>query len=317
MTSPEESNRGLVLVVDDDADIARFVALNLRLEGFEVVTAGDGYQALAHLARRRPDMVLLDVMMPMVDGVELTRQLRSDPMTASLPIILLTAKNLSADKIVGLTTGADDYIVKPFDTQELVARVHSVLRRHREIRELSPLTGLPGNARITREVTGWMRQGNEFALCYVDANHFKSVNDAYGFVRGDDFISTLASSLHRGVVGAGPPLAFLGHVGGDDFIILCVPEQVQAITQRAIMDFEERALSLYDERDRERGYVEVTDRQGNPVRAGFVTLSIGVAISSHRVFTDPREVVEVATEMKSVAKKHSGSFVAIDRRQTL
>jgi len=141
-----------VLVVDDDVDIARFIEVNLKLEGFDVLLAHDGEEALGIIAEGLPDLALLDVMMPRIDGVELCRRLRSDPLTASLPIIMLTAKSLSADKVVGLTAGADDYIIKPFDTLELVARVRSTLRRNAEMRAVSPLTGLPGNHRINEEI---------------------------------------------------------------------------------------------------------------------------------------------------------------------
>lgn len=128
-----------VLVVDDDVDIARFIEINLRLEGFDVRVANDGDEALRDIHDCVPDIVLLDVMMPKVDGVEVCRRLRADPLTANLPVIMLTAKSLSADKVVGLTAGADDYIIKPFDTLELVARVRSTLRRNAEMRAVSPL----------------------------------------------------------------------------------------------------------------------------------------------------------------------------------
>ena len=144
------------------------------------------------IEKRRPDLAVVDLMMPRVDGVELTRRLRADPMTAALPIIMLTARGLTVDKVVGLTAGADDYLVKPFDTAELIARVGSTLRRNREYREVSPLTGLPGNTRIGREITDRVRSGADYAVGYIDIDRFKSVNDVYGFVRGDEFISALA-----------------------------------------------------------------------------------------------------------------------------
>ena len=143
-------------------------------------------------------------MMPRIDGLELTRRLRANPMTAALPIIMLTAKGMTVDKVIGLTAGADDYMVKPFDTSELVARVESTLRRNQEYREVSPLTGLPGNTRILREITDRVRSGADYAVCYVDIDRFKSVNDVYGFGRGDEFIGALARSLHRAVVAVGP-----------------------------------------------------------------------------------------------------------------
>lgn len=306
----------LILVVDDDEDIARFVGVNLRLHGFDVAYARDGQQALEMIEQRRPDLAIVDLMMPRIDGVELTRRLRADPMTAALPVIMLTARGLTVDKVVGLTAGADDYIVKPFDTAELVARVMSTLRRNKEFREVSPLTGLPGNSRIRREIAERVRSGADYAVGYIDIDRFKSVNDRYGFVRGDEFINALARSLHRAVLSVGPPPAFLGHVGGDDFVIVCTPEQVRPLTEQAVVDFEKAADELYDPEDAARGYVELRDRRGNVRKAALVTLSIGVCLSvAERRFTDPLEAIAVASEMKAVAKSQPGSYVAIDRRR--
>jgi diguanylate cyclase (GGDEF)-like protein len=317
MTAIPDTPSELVLIVDADTELAEYLAGQLRVSGFDTSIARDGYQALAQISRRRPDLVLMEVDLPLIDGLELTRQLRGDPMTASLPVIMLSFRSLSADLIAGLTVGADDYIIKPFDAAEVVARVRSALRRHREIREISPLTGLPGNARILGEIAEWVRMGESFALGYIDIDHFKSVNDAYGFVRGDEFIQSLAGSLHRAVLAAGPPHAFIGHVGGDDFIFMSDLLLVAPITRHAIAEFETRAAALCDDKDAEQGYIESTDRQGNPTRARLPTLSIGVALSGQRHFSDPREVVAVATEMKSVAKSHPGSYVAYDRRHDI
>ncbi|MGH8793504.1 MAG: GGDEF domain-containing response regulator [Stackebrandtia sp.] len=317
MSGQPETPSELVLVVDSDAELAEYLSGQLRENGFDSAMARDGYQALAQISRRRPDLVLMEVDLPLIDGLELTRHLRGDPITASLPVIMLSHRGLSADRIAGLTIGADDYIVKPFDAAEVVARVRSALRRHREIREVSPLTGLPGNARILAEIADWVRTGEPFALGYIDIDHFKSVNDAYGFVRGDEFIQSLAGSLHRAVLAAGPPHAFIGHVGGDDFIFMSDLLLVAPITRHAIAEFETRAADLCDREDAENGYIETTDRQGKAIRARLPTLSIGVALSGQRHFSDPREVVAVATEMKSVAKSHPGSYVAYDRRRDI
>jgi diguanylate cyclase (GGDEF)-like protein len=305
---------GLVLVVDDDEGITRFIEMNLSFEGFAVAVAHDGLDARAQIARRRPDLVLLDVMMPRLDGVELCRQLRADPLTASMPVIMLAAKGRSADKVAGLSAGADDYIVKPFDTLELVARVRATLRRNREVRGMSPLTGLPGNARILSAIGERVGGDGDFAVCYVDVDNFKSVNDAYGFVRGDDMITAMAQSLDAACAAAGSPAPFLGHVGGDDFVVICTPDQVGALTDQAIARFEAAARGVYDPVDVERGFLELANRQGEVQRFDLVTVSIGVASSTQRTFTDPREVVAVATEMKQVAKSSPGSVVAVDRR---
>jgi diguanylate cyclase (GGDEF)-like protein len=256
-------------------------------------------------------------MMPEIDGLELTKRLRAHPVFTAMPIILLTARGMTADKVVGLTTGADDYVVKPFDTLELIARIRTTLRRNQEYREISPLTALPGNSRIMREITDRIRTGADYAVCHVDIDRFKSVNDAYGFARGDEFIVALARSLQRALVDVGVPAAFLGHVGGDDFLVVCEPPQVRPLTERAVVDFEAAADRLYDKVDADRGYLEMVKRNGEVIQVNLVTLSIGVVQSTAvRRYADPREVISIASEMKTVAKGHNGSYVAIDRRGT-
>ena len=143
-----------LLVADDDPFIARLLEIELRAAGYDVRVASDGVEAFDLAQERSPDLVLADVMMPNMDGFELTRRLRQDPRTATVSIIMLTARGLSADKLEGFAIGADDYIVKPFDTPELLARIRGVLRRAKEMRAQSPLTGLPGNVRIEEEIDG-------------------------------------------------------------------------------------------------------------------------------------------------------------------
>src|SRR3954463_1912061 len=264
-----------VLVVDDDVDIARFIEVNLRLEGFDVLVAHDGIEALEVIAKELPDLALLDVMMPRLDGVELCRRLRSDPLTASLPVIMLTAKSLSVDKVVGLTAGADDYIIKPFDTLELIARVRSTLRRNAEMRAVSPLTGLPGNHRINEEIASRATGTEHFAVCHVDLDNFKAFNDRYGWLRGDDVITLLASALKAAAAEVGLPQPFVGHVGGDDFVVICAPDQVDTLTSRSLEIFDGDISRLYDADDVAAGYLSIVDRQGNARRYPLVSVSIG------------------------------------------
>jgi diguanylate cyclase (GGDEF)-like protein len=304
---------GRVLVADDDRDIARFVELNLTLEGFEVQVVHDGQAALEAALADPPDLVLLDVMMPYLDGVEVLRRLRASVATAATPVVLLTAKAMSADKVVGLTAGADDYIVKPFDTLELVARVHTTLRRTAEVRAASPLTGLPGNSRIDLEVAARADSGAPYAVCHVDLDEFKSFNDAYGFLRGDRLLLALSGCLQAAAAQVGEPPVFFGHVGGDDFIVVCTPSQAEPLGQCLTVTWDREVRSHYDRTDLERGWLEVTDRRMELRRHPIVSVSVGVAWSVG-TGRDRRAVVRAAAEMKSVAKRQPGSFVAVDRR---
>jgi diguanylate cyclase (GGDEF)-like protein len=303
-----------ILVVDDDPDIARFVEVNLRSVGYDVLVAGDGEEALKRADENRPDLVLLDVMMPRVDGFEVAQRLRRNPRTANTSIIMLTAKALSSDKVLGLTSGADDYIIKPFDPIELLARVKTTLRRAREMRNLSPLTGLPGNIRIQDEIQRKVEDETPFAVLYCDLDNFKAYNDHYGFVKGDRVIQATARALQEAVEEFAKADGFLGHVGGDDFVVVVPPDVAETAAAWICQRFDQEVGSFYDREDRERGYVEVEDRQGKLQRFGLIAISTGVATTSRRKFSHYGEAVDVATEMKQFAKRQHGSSYAIDRR---
>jgi diguanylate cyclase (GGDEF)-like protein len=303
-----------VLVVDDDPDVARFVEVNLRSAGYEVTVASDGEECLRKAVELRPDLILLDVMMPRLDGFEVAQRLRRDPRTSSSSIIMLTAKALSSDKVLGLSSGADDYIIKPFDPVELLARVKGTLRRAREMRALSPLTGLPGNIRVQEEIRRRVGEGEPFALLYADLDHFKAYNDHYGFVRGDRAIQALARVVLEAVHDVVGPAGFVGHVGGDDFVMVVDPDRAEPLARELCRRFDEVAPSLYDPVDVERGTIQVRDRQGNLQSYPLLTLSVGVATTEVRRFSHYGEAVAVATEMKQFAKRQPGSSYAVDRR---
>jgi diguanylate cyclase (GGDEF)-like protein len=304
-----------ILVVDDDPDIARFVEVNLRSAGYDVTVATDGEEALRRAHEIHPDLVLLDVMMPRIDGFEVAQRLRRDPRSANTSIIMLTAKALSSDKVLGLTAGADDYIIKPFDPIELLARVKGVLRRKKEMLNLSPLTGLPGNIRIQDEIRRMVDDGRPFAMVYSDLDHFKSYNDHYGFVRGDRLIQATARLVQEAVTTLAGAEGFVGHVGGDDFVAVVPPAVAEDVSRAICERFDREIETFYDRDDLERGYVEVKDRRRNLRRFPLVSVSIGVATTDIRRFSPPGEVVDVANEMKQFAKQRDGSSYAVDRRE--
>jgi diguanylate cyclase (GGDEF)-like protein len=303
-----------ILVVDDDPDIARFVEVNLRSAGYEVAVAADGEEALDRAQDMRPDLVLLDVMMPRIDGFEVAQRLRRNPQTANTSIIMLTAKALSTDKVLGLTAGADDYIIKPFDPIELLARVKGTLRRAKEMRNLSPLTGLPGNIRIQEEIERMVRDDQPFAVLYCDLDNFKAYNDQKGFVRGDRLIQATARIIQDSVVEGSGADGFVGHVGGDDFVAVVDPAGAEVVAKRICERFDEARGEFYEADDLERGFVRIEDRKGVLQDIPLVAISVGIASTSKRHFAHYGEAVAVATEMKSYAKREQGSSYAVDRR---
>jgi PleD family two-component response regulator len=312
----QDARRERILIIDDDVDICRYVQVQLQLDGYEVQVAHSGDNGLDQAIYWQPDLVLLDVMMPGMDGTDVCRRLRADPRTIGTAVIFLTAKTQSADKIAGLSAGADDYIAKPFESAELTARVRSALRRNKQMRDVSPLTGLPGNASIHSELERRISDiDTPFAVCWCDLDNFKAFNDHYGFLRGDDAIKWTAVLLSSTVESHHWPHNMVGHIGGDDFVLICDPFQVEAICKEAVHDFDEGIGALYDPEDREAGYIDVPDRRGDMHRYPIMSLSIGVASSVLRVFRSRIEASEAASEMKSFAKAQPGSAFQIDRRR--
>ncbi len=304
-----------LLVVDDDPFIARLLEIELRAAGYDVRVASDGVQAFDPAQERRPDLVLADVMMPNMDGFELTRRLRQDPRTATVSVIMLTARGLSADKLEGFAIGADDYIVKPFDTPELLARIRGVLRRAKEMRAQSPLTGLPGNVRIEEEIEGRVERGQAFALLYADLDHFKAYNDHYGFMRGDQVIQSTAPLIEEVAREITAGDAFVGHVGGDDFVLVS--------RRRRPPTRPRRSWSASTRRCRRSTIPTTASAATSRSRTVAASCSGSRCCPSRSAWPAPRsglahyaEAVAVATEMKAYTKATAGSSWAIDRRTT-
>lgn len=303
-----------ILVADDDPDILRLIEVTLVGEGYDLATAPDGEQALSVAQEDPPDLAILDVTMPKVDGFELCRRLRQSPRTSNVSIIMLTAKSQSVDKVMGLAAGADDYVLKPFDPLELIARVKTTLRRAREMRALNPLSGLPGNVAITEELQRRIASDLPFALMHVDLDNFKAFNDHYGFVRGDVAIKMTARVLQEALLEHDPATGFAGHVGGDDFAAICDPEIAEELAKEIIARFDEQVDDLYDAEDAQRGAIVIADRKGEMQEFPIMSISIGIATNVRRRIGSHLEASEIAGELKRLCKLDLKSAYAVDRR---
>jgi len=298
-----------VLVVDDEDAVRDFVRVILDLAGFETSVASNGKEALEMSFQHPPDLVVLDVMMSDMSGYEVAEQLRRNSSTAGTTIIMVTAKTMTADVIQGLKAGADDYVKKPFDPEELVTRAHAALTRTRSMRDRNPLTGLPGNAAIVTELANATTSGERFSFLYFDIDNFKAFNDHYGFLRGDQ-----ALLMAGRVISDYAKPAFVGHIGGDDFAVIATEAEAEALAEKIIDKFDSQAWRLYDPSDLAKGYIAVQDRRGEERNFPVMTLSVGIATTRWRRFEAAAEVIEIASEMKSLAKKQTKSSWALDRR---
>jgi len=310
-----DTRRDRALIVEDDPAVLEVLRGILAVDGFEVRVCPAGGDAVRHALEWHPDVVLLDVMMPGADGISVCRRLRHDFGTGSMCIVMVTARVSLDDKLIGLRAGADDYVTKPFDPEELLGRVRAAIRRCRDRTSLNPLTELPGNLQIHQAITGALLWEEPFALLHVDIDSFKAFNDHYNMLRGDEAIRLLATCVLEVIKSSGAERAFVGHVGGDDYAIVIEAQAAENVARRIIRLWDERVTALYDIADLERGFIRVRDRQMRTTRFPVMTLSIGIASSEQRRFASHLEAADIAAEMKQVAKRDPSSTYAIDRRQ--
>lgn len=304
-----------ILIADDEPDIRDVLKIILSEENYTILEARDGEEALKIIKSKPLDLILLDYKMPKMDGREVCRRVKSDLLLRHLPIIMVTGKSEVADKVDGLDAGADDYITKPFEPAELLARIRMVLRRTERDLEANPLTKLPGNVSILTELSRRLEIKKPFAVAYADLNKFKSYNDTYGFEHGDEVIRETARILIRAVQEEGNPNDFIGHIGGDDFVVITTPDRADKICQKIIEKFNSAAPSFYSEEDRKRGYIVVIDRKGEKQNFPLLSISIGLVTNEKRRIAHVAQIGEIGAELKNYAKRLEGSNYVKDQRQ--
>ena len=306
--------RERILVVDDEADIRDVLRITLEAEGYEVYEAINGENAIAQVQKTSPQMILLDFKMPRMEGIEVCHFLKKDILLQHLPIIMLTSKGEITDKVHGIDAGADDYMVKPFDPIELLARVKMILRRTARTLDANPLTKLPGNVSILEELQARLDKGQPMAVCYVDLDQFKAFNDTYGFERGDELIKAAARILLATLQELGTRGDFLGHIGGDDFVLVTQPSVVDWICRKIVTEFKKTAPDFYNETDRKRGYIQAVDRDGKPRQFPLMTISIAVVTNEQRPLKRVAEIAQIGAELKEWVKKQEKTRWVKDRR---
>jgi diguanylate cyclase (GGDEF)-like protein len=307
-------SRARILVIDDDPLMRRIVTQSLDRKVYDLHEADSGESGIELALELRPEIILLDVMMPEMDGFEVIRRLRTHPMTQSVPIVLLTALGEMNEKIHGMQLGADDYITKPFDPRELRARVQAHLKRSEHYLESSPLTSLPGNNAIQRIITARLATAEPLAVIYFDLSNFKSFNDKYGWLAGDEVIKKLGDIIVHILMAYGDKEDFVGHVGGDDFILITRPACSEMIAREVLRNFDEQIVNCYNAEDRARGYIESADRQGELRRIPLMTIAAAIVTNEHRQLYHPLQIAQIAAEVKHYLKTLPGSNYGYDRR---
>ncbi len=286
-----------ILVVEDDFDISNMLRIYFGGQGYDVDVAGRGEDAMDKTRQGLPHLIVLDIMLPDIDGYEVCRRLRTSTRTSHIPIIFLTQKDERSDKLQGLELGADDYITKPFDIEELKLRVQNAISRAERESLTDPRSGLPAGRLIEEQLRSIIRKDG-WSFMDVRINHYEAFKEVYGFVAADDVLRFTTMLLGEVIDEHGTTEDFIGHPGGNNFVIISSAEKSDAVQQTFRARFAEQVLSHYNFMDREQGFITTTTDNGEQQKNPLMTISVGKVAPAEHGFADIREITELAAEAR-------------------
>jgi PleD family two-component response regulator len=293
-------SKARLLVVEDDFDIANMLQIFFTGLDYEVDIAPRGSEALQKTRQNMPHLIVLDIMLPDIDGYEVCRTLRTNARTSHIPVIFLTQKDERSDKLQGLELGADDYITKPFDIEELRLRVQNAIARAERESLTDPRSGLPSGRLIEDQLRRIIRE-RDWVFLDIRINHFDAFNEVYGFVAGDDVLRLTAMTLNELVDTYGTQEDFIGHAGSDNFVVITSPESAAVIQEQFKERFSEEVLTHYNFIDREQGYIKVTGDKEAVEKIPLMNIGIGAVSPDQYQFADIREITELAAEARRLS----------------
>ena len=296
----------LVIAEDDDA-VAHLVAASLGDAGFLCLRARDGEQAMNLVRSELPDALVLDVMMPKMDGIQVAQRVKGDVLLSRVPILMLTSLAGVENRVEGLEAGADDYLSKPFDLRELAARVKALIRQSRRERDRNPTTNLPGSQAIEDEVENLLVAKERFTLLYIDIENFRTYADVYGYRKADEVVAHTGRLILQRCRAIADPPPFVGHLGGDDFMVICRGTQVETLREEIDEAFRASIPQLYTEEDIERGYITLSDESGELRRAQIMSASVATLVVEADEYKSTEDLAKVVTRVKHESRKHTGS----------
>jgi len=286
-----------LLVVEDDVDIGNMLKIYFSGMEFDVDVAVRGKDALEKTKQVLPQLIVLDIMLPDIDGYEVCKTLRTNMRTSHIPVIFLTQKDERSDKLQGLELGADDYITKPFDIEELKLRVQGAIKRAERESLTDPRSGRPAGRLIEDQLRRIIRVKG-WSLLDTGINHFEPFKNVYGFVAGDDVIRFTSMLIGEVVDEIGTTSDFIGHAGGDNFIIITTEEKAELIKARLKERFDNEVLTHYNFMDRQQGFIQTPSSGDTIVKAPFMTMAVGIVSPNQHSFADIREITELSAEAR-------------------
>jgi len=320
-----KSGKKRLLLADADL-LSVATTIGALKDDYHVVTAKNAAELFKQLQNNQIDMVILETRLPDMDGFEICRQLKENPVTAPLPVVFLTNLDKTAAEERGFAVGAVEYILKPFYAPTVKARIKNQLKLSSAIAELqklnqlaldaNPNTGLPGNTSILNELKRLVDTAADAAVVYADLDNFKAYNDKYGFAQGDEVIVFTANVIRVSLQSNHCEDAFFGHIGGDDFVLVLPAEKLVAVTDEIIQRIDQGIPEFYSSEDVAQGYILTEDREGNQSRYPLIGLSMGAIDLSRRKVTSALEIVDICTETKKLSKQRPGSNIVLDQRRS-
>jgi len=320
----EKEKKYNILIVDDLNENIEVLFTVLKND-YILTPAKNGKSAIKKAKKLKPDLILLDIMMPEMDGYEVCRQLKADEGTCRIPIIFVTAKGEEADETKGLNLGAVDYIAKPIRPAVVKARVATHLKLVEAMQELkrlydmaldsNPMTGLPGNISVAKKIKQAIEQKSHVCVIYSDLDNFKAFNDKYGFALGDEALLFTSNVLKDALKAVNIPDAFIGHIGGDDFVLIVPSNKSQAVAHEIACQFDKGIIQFYSPEDIEAKCIQSVNRKGEKQVFPLMSISLAGVDLSYSGYKLYVEVNDACAGAKKKAKQMAGSGFFLDRRK--
>lgn len=288
-------SKGLILVVEDDADISRLLRIYFSGQGYQVAVAQRGQDALAQAYRHVPGVIVLDIELPDISGYEVCRRLRTNNLTRYVPIIFLTHKGERSDLIKGLELGADDYITKPFDMEELKLRIQNSMALIQGMKGVEPVSGLPGSSMVTDHLRQLQAQSGDWTYIDLHLAWFREFSEVYGWSAADEVVRMVAKMMREVVEQDGDAHDFMGHPARDTFVIISSVSDIDRMTGTLVRRFAVESQQHYSFMDRDRGHMLLTDSEDTR-EIPLMTMVVGSVSTRTQDFTDVQDIIEQAIQ---------------------
>jgi len=303
----------IVLAVPD-LKLREILLYLLKAWEYNVLVLEDGQDVIECLKKENPNLIIIDAALHNKKGLEVCKEIKADFLTSYIPTVVLIDKKQLRRDLLSIEQGVDDYLIKPPDPIDLEIRIVLALRSAAHHFNANALTRLPGNKLIEKELVERLDSGHHFSFHYIDIDNFKTYNDKYGYIKGNLIIKDTAGIISKNVKASGNGKDFVGHIGGDDFVVITTPDKAELIARQTIRDFDAMVIGRYEESELKNGFVVARERGGRIANIPLMSLSIAIVNNSLGNVTNIFELMDVTTELKNYLKALPGSNFMVNRR---